>query len=95
MTIKYDIKRSSKFKKEFRKILKSGRNVDEFDEVLMMLASGVTLPEKYRDHSLKGNWKGYRECHVQPDLLLIYVIEEDVLILELHRIGSHADLFNM
>lgn len=62
-------------------------------EVVDLLASGETLPDKYRDHSLTGDYNGYRECHVLPDWLLIYRIENDFLILGLTRTGTHSDLF--
>lgn len=55
---------------------------------------GESLPEKFRDHALSGNWHGHRECHILPDWLLIYRIEKDVLILTLSRTGSHSDLLN-
>lgn len=54
---------------------------------------GETLPEKNKDHELTGDWVGHRECHVQPDWLLIYRIDDDVLVLTLSRTGSHSDLF--
>ena len=58
-----------------------------------MLANGETLPEKYHDHSLSGNWIGHRECHIQPDWLLVYYFEDDILVLTLARTGTHSDLF--
>jgi mRNA interferase YafQ len=58
-----------------------------------MLANEEILPKKYKDHFLQGNWQGYRECHVKPDLLLIYKLENDKLTLTLVRTGSHSDLF--
>ena len=58
-----------------------------------MLADGEKLPQKYSDHALKGIFSGYRECHIEPDWLLIYKISEDVLVLSLYRTGSHSDLF--
>ena len=62
-------------------------------EVITLLAMGETLPEKYKDHALTGNWSEHRECHIQPDWLLIYRIQDDVLVLTLSRTGSHSDLF--
>ena len=58
-----------------------------------MLANEQPLPEKYKDHALTGDWKGFRECHIQPDWLLIYEINNNELILYLTRTGSHSDLF--
>ena len=57
------------------------------------LANGEKLDPKYNDHSLSGNWAGFRECHIQPDWLLIYRIDDDVLVLTLSRTGTHSDLF--
>jgi mRNA interferase YafQ len=65
----------------------------KFEKVVAVLASGQKLPIKYRDHKLIGNNSGLRDCHIEPDWLLLYKIENDILILELSRIGSHADLF--
>lgn len=57
------------------------------------LAMGDPLPEKRKDHTLTGNWVGHRECHIQPDWLLVYRIEDNVLVLTLSRTGTHSDLF--
>lgn len=62
-------------------------------EIIADLANGNPLPDKNRDHPLTGNWVGHRECHILPDWLLIYRIEDDVLVLTLARTGSHSDLF--
>lgn len=62
------------------------------DEVIEILLEGRQLPEKNKDHALTGNWKGYRECHVEPDWLLVYRIYEKTLVLSLARIGTHSDL---
>jgi len=74
-------------------MLKRGYDISLLDEVEAMLAEGKMLPEKYKDHALVGNWKGFRECNVMPDWLLIYKIDADVLILTLQRTGTHSDLF--
>lgn len=63
------------------------------DDIIRMLAKGETLSEKNRDHELGGDWAGHRECHIQPDWLLVYRVEDDVLVLTLSRTGSHSDLF--
>lgn len=63
------------------------------DAVVDKLLHGVPLDEKHRDHPLKGNWIGFRECHIQPDWLLIYLIEDDILTLTLVDTGTHADLY--
>lgn len=63
------------------------------DEIVPVLLSGKKLPENYKDHELKGDWKGFRELHIQPDWLLIYTKNKTELILTLTRTGSHSDLF--
>lgn len=86
---------SSKFKQDYRRLIKSGNSaaVIELLKVIEILANGEILLKKYKDHPLQGNWRGYRECHVMPDLLLIYKFEHDALTLTLVRTGSHSDLF--
>lgn len=64
------------------------------ENVIALLAMGESLPPENRDHELTGNWRGHRECHIQPDWLLIYRVEADVLVLTLARTGTHSDLFN-
>lgn len=91
--MKYDIKMSSVFKKELRTVKKQGKDLSLLDEIVTLLAEGETLPEKNHDHELSGNWKGHRECHIQPDWLLIYKITDRELILTLVRTGSHSSLF--
>ena len=93
MMIKYHIKRSSRFKKDFKTAKKRGYDIKLLEEVVKILARGEALPEQYLDHPLKGNYKGCRECHITPDWLLIYEIFDDTLILYLTRTGTHSDLF--
>ena len=85
---------TSKFKKEYKLAIKRGLDIERIDNVIRTLARGQQLSGEYNDHLLSGNWKGYRECHIQPDWLLIYRIESNKLILTLARTGSHSDLFN-
>ncbi len=92
-TYMYAVNWSSKFKKEYKLAIRRNYKIEELDEVIITLAKSETLPEKYEDYALEGNWKGHRECHIRPDWLLIYQIKEDVLVLELTRTGTHADLF--
>lgn len=89
--MKYDIFRTVSFKKGFKKLI--AKHQEEVFVVIEILANGDVLPQKYKDHSLSGNYKGCKECHVRPDLLLIYRINEGVLELTLVEIGSHSDLF--
>ncbi len=91
--MKYQIEMSTKFKKDYKLILKRGYNKNLLQEVIVMLSNGEELPAKYKDHSLTGNYVGYRECHITPDWLLIYKVEESLLILALTRTGTHSDLF--
>ncbi|MEF2562333.1 MAG: type II toxin-antitoxin system YafQ family toxin [Negativibacillus sp.] len=88
-----DIRYSSKFKKDYKTIIKRGYNPQLLQDVLDILCNEQTLPEKYKDHWLTGNYQGHRECHITPDWLLIYKIEQDILTLTLTRTGTHSDLF--
>lgn len=90
---KYQVKTTTHFKKDYKLAMRRGRKMNLLKEVITLLAMGETLPETYKDHALTGNWSEHRECHVQPDWLLIYRIEDDVLVLTLSRTGSHSDLF--
>ena len=85
---------TSKFKKDYKLAIKRGLNIDLLDDAIRILASNQPLPEEYCDHQLSGNWKGFRECHISPDWLLIYKIEKNILVLTLSRTGTHSDLFN-
>ena len=80
-------------KKDVKLAKKQGKDVDKLFEVIRFLSEGKELEPKFRDHPLSGNYKGCRECHVEPDWLLIYKVYEDVLVLMLVRVGSHSDLF--
>lgn len=91
--IKYTVKMTTQFKKDYKLAMKRGLKIELLEKVVTFLAMGETLPEKHRDHSLTGNWSGYRECHIVPDWLLIYRIEDEVLVLTLTRTGTHSDLF--
>jgi len=91
--MKYKVVRTSQFKKSLKKILKRGKNLDELECVVLMLANGKTLPAKYKDHALVGDMLGLRDCHVQNDWVLLYTRQDDILVLTLVRTGTHADLF--
>lgn len=90
---KYIVKPTSQFKKDYKQAIKRGLKIKLLEDVVTSLAMGEPLPDKNKDHSLTGNWGGHRECHIQPDWLLVYRIEEDVLVLTLTRTGTHSDLF--
>lgn len=84
---------SNQFKKDLKLAKKRGFKIEHLRDVVNMLASEQKLDEKYRDHGLIGNYNGFRECHVEPDWLLIYRISQDLLELFLFRTGTHSDLF--
>lgn len=90
---KYKIVPTSKFKKDLKLIKKRGYNLSLLEAVVDTLAQGIPLAEKYKDHNLTGNYSNYKECHITPDWLLIYQIDNDTLILSLTRTGTHSDLF--
>ena len=90
--MKYDLIRTTKFKKDFKKAIKNGNDINKFKEVVRLLQNGETLPPKNKDYYLTGNWNGYRECHIEPDWLLIYRIDNTELVLVLTRTGSHSYL---
>ena len=91
--MKYEITFTSKFKKDIKRIKKRGYDLNLLRDVISILANGDQLDPKYNDHALSGEFKGCRECHIEPDWLLVYEIAEMELILYLTRTGTHSDLF--
>ncbi len=89
----YTVKFTNRFKKNYKLMIKRGKNIELLDHVINLLMNGRKLDEKYRDHELTGFWNGYRECHIQPDWLLVYYVENEILVLTLVDTGSHSDLF--
>ena len=89
LTIRYE----STFKKDFKRVLKRGCDIRLLEDVIGILASEKELPPRYRDHQLKGDYVDCRECHITPDWLLIYRIDNNELVLCLLRTGTHSDLF--
>lgn len=89
----YEIRRSTRFKKDVRRCQKQNKSMDKFRTIHELLVKGSPLPERNRDHDLSGDWVGYRECHLEPDWLLIYRVDEADDVLEYVRMGSHAELF--
>ncbi len=83
--------RSSKFKRDARRVERQGRDLDKLDALLALLIHQERLPTRYRDHPLRGNLRDYREAHIEPDWLVIYRIKGDEL--HLVRTGTHSDLF--
>jgi len=90
---KYIVKPTTQFKKDYKLALKRRLDVKPLEDVITLLSMGKSLSKEYKDHNLSGNWAGHRECHILPDWLLIYRIEDDVLVLTLSRTGTHSDLF--
>lgn len=84
---------SKAFEKDVAKAKKRNKDLSKLYQVIVMLQKGETLPPKYKDHPLKGNYKGYRDCHVEPDWILIYKIDQTLELLALTRTGTHSDLF--
>ena len=93
--MKYELVLTGKFKKGLKLARKRGLNIKLLDDIVEKLLNGIPLEEKHRDHELKGKYKGFRECHIQPDWLLIYLLENDILTLTLVDTGTHSDLFDM
>lgn len=91
--MKYTVKPTSKFQKDLKKARKRGYDLSLLTTVIKKLANGENLPEKNRDHALFGDYAGCRECHITPDWLLIYEIDNESIILYLTRTGTHSDLF--
>ncbi|MBQ8985289.1 type II toxin-antitoxin system YafQ family toxin [Candidatus Saccharibacteria bacterium] len=91
----YDLRMTSRYSKSYKKMRKRGLDMSLLDNVVDLLRCGEMLPAKYKDHALTGKYKGFRECHIKPDWLLIYAINEEILILVLSDTGTHADLFGM
>lgn len=90
----YKIKFTSSYKKSYKLIQRRGLDIKLLDNVIDLLREGKKLPAKYKDHSLNGKFKNFRECHIQADWLLIYLIEEDIITLTLVDTGTHSDLFD-
>ncbi len=85
---KYTIKYTTSFKKDYKRAIKRGLKIELLNQIITLLATGESLPD-----ALSGDWAGYRECHILSDWLLIYYIEEDVLVLTLANTGTHSDLY--
>lgn len=90
----YEVVLSNRFRKDLKLAAKRGCDLALLNSIVDRLAQGETLPAKHRNHSLTGDYIGFRECHIQPDWLLIYRTEGEALMLFLMRTGTHADLFD-
>ena len=91
--MKYEIKRTKQFRNDVKRMLKRGKDIERLLAIVEMLATDQTLPPANRDHALSGYYAGYRECHIEPDWLLVYRKHASVLLLTLLRTGTHSDLF--
>ena len=89
---KYKVDFTTAFSKDLKRIKKRGYNLSLINEIVTQLADGKPLPEKCKDHPLTGNWKGFRDCHITPDWVLVYRIYNNKLLLVLTRTGTHSDL---
>ena len=90
---KLTVRQTAQFKRDLKKARKQGKEMAAMDKAVSLLQNREPLPPKFKDHALTGDWKGYRECHVSPDWLLVYLVEDDVLVLPLTRTGSPAEIF--
>ncbi len=85
------IKHHTLYKKDFKKLIKNGFDDSVLNEVILTLRKKEPLDPQFKDHALKGNWKPFRECHIKADILLVYLVKGDELVLL--RLGSHSELF--
>ena len=88
----YTLKFTNQFKKDYKLMIKQGKDISLLDNVIEKLQKGEKLDDKYRDHALTGTYRGFRECHIQPDWLLIYFVENKITTLTAVRTGSHSEL---
>ena len=88
-----DLVTTMQFRKDLKRICKRGYNLSNLDDVLQTLLAEKPLPEKHRNHELVGNYVSFRECHIDPDWLLVYAVDKGKLILTASRMGTHSDLF--
>jgi mRNA interferase YafQ len=92
--MKYGIRKTARYRKSLKKMLKRGKDIKKISAVVRMLAMGETLPPKYKDHALSGDLDGLRDCHIENDWALLYFYTStDELVLTLTDTGTHSDLF--
>ena len=89
----YQVKFTNKFKKSYKLMKKRGYDMKLLESIIDTLRQGKKLEAKHRNHALTGDFRGYHECHIKPDWLLVYLIENDILTLTMIHTGSHSDLF--
>lgn len=90
--MKYGVRKTSRYKKSLKKMLKRGKDIKKLTNVVLKLANGEQLPPQYKDHSLSGDLAGLRDCHIENDWVLLYEIKDNLLILSLADTGTHSDL---
>ena len=90
--MKYGIRKTTRYKKSLKKMLRRGKDIKKISAVVLALAMGETLPPQNHDHALTGDFAGFRDCHIENDWVLIYKIQADTLILTLTDTGTHSDL---
>ena len=91
----YTVKFTTAFKKSYKLMKRRGLDLSLLDGVVDKLRQGIALEARYKDHELSGRFKGFRECHIKPDWLLVYLIENDILTLTLVDTGTHSDIFRL
>ncbi|MCI6085179.1 type II toxin-antitoxin system YafQ family toxin [Selenomonas sp.] len=84
---------TNKFKRDYKLCKKRGLDMSLLSDIVDTLLKEEPLPERCRDHALTGNYDGFRECHIQPDWLLVYAVKREELVLTTSRTGTHSDLF--
>jgi len=89
----YQFKTTNRFEKDLKKAVKSGKDVEKIKIIMKNIIDGKTLPQNFIDHKLEGNYTGYRECHIEPDWLLIYKIDKKAMEVVFVRTGTHSELF--
>ena len=89
----YDQIWTSRFRRDIRRAERQNKPIGKFKDIVRLLCAGKPLPKRNRDHNLTGSYDGHRECHISPDWLLIYRINEEKMAIEFVRLGSHSDLF--
>lgn len=91
--MKYGVKYTSRFKKDYKRLKKRGWNIDKLLDVIDILKEGRELPPEHKDHPLHGDYEGHCDCHIEPDWILIYFKSESTLVLSMTRTGTHSDVF--
>ena len=91
--MKFEVVKSKRFRKSLKKMLSRGKDINKLEAVVSMLAQGEPLPARYKDHALTGNLAGLRDCHIENDWILLYYIEDNILVLTHTDTGTHSDLF--